>query len=217
MPLKAVIFDFDGVIVNSNGFKESAFVDIFDFDDDVINSKIRAWWHEIWPISRVQKIPLLYDLIKESWYTWDLLTSSEYIHKYSTIVDNWYANTPVFPWVKSALQVLGSNYSLFVNSACPDESLLGAIDVLKLWKYFELVLWSTFWSKSENIETIIDGYWFDKDECLLVWDWVTDEYGAKTTGIRFVAIANEFNDFGSRNDIDVIYNTKDLLSIIEKL
>ena len=187
--LRALFFDFDGVIVDSIETKTEAFRMLFsDYSDDVIK-QVLDYHKQHGGISRVDKIALAHkQYIGSPLNGADLKVWSE---RYSELVVE---KVIEVPWIKGAIDFLDSVYDtaihVFVISGTPEPELKHIIDKRAIAQYFQESLGSPI-RKPPHIRGLLDQYNLQPEECVFIGDALTDYDAAKETGLHFVGIQGE--------------------------
>ncbi len=215
MALKAVILDFDGVIVESLEVKKEAFRKLFlNYPDKL--KEILDYHMSNGGLSRYKKFQYIYrEILKE-----DLSEekSEELGRKFAEYgVDG----VVVSPFVKGAEEFLRKYYQklfLFIASGTPEDEMVQIAQRRGLGKFFKGIYGSPQ-TKGEIAKKILDDNRLKKNDVIFVGDAVNDYYGARENGIRFIGRIHDIypNPFANAN-LDVkqtIRNFKDLESILK--
>jgi len=187
--LRALFFDFDGVIVDSIETKTEAFRMLFkDYPDDVIQ-EVLDYHKQHGGISRVDKIALAHEqyigspLNKANLKAWSDRYSELVVEKVVEV-----------SWIKGAVEFLDSvcdsTIHVFVISGTPEPELKYIIDKRGIAKYFRQSLGSPI-RKSPHIRRLLAQYKLQPEECVFIGDALTDYDAAKETGLHFVGIQGE--------------------------
>ncbi|MFT5698431.1 MAG: phosphoglycolate phosphatase-like HAD superfamily hydrolase [Desulforhopalus sp.] len=187
--LRALFFDFDGVIVDSLHTKTEAFRSLFkDYPDDVIE-KVLAYHKQHGGISRVEKIALAHEqyigvsLGDEELKKWSVRYSDLVVEKVINIA-----------WIKGAVEFLKTTVDLGINifiiSGTPEIELKYIIDRRGMAGYFDECLGSPV-RKPVHIRKLLEQYGLKESECVFIGDALTDYDAAEETGLHFVGIQGE--------------------------
>ena len=214
--IKSIVFDFDGVILNTNHIKREAYYDIFP-KNYKIKKIIDKVLKKSGKLSRKIIISNIIDELKKK----DLLNKYDvnfYINKYGKETQRKVLATDEIKGAMNSLRKLSKNYILFVNTSAPGKSIEDVIKKRNLKKYFKEVFHSDKGSKIENMENLILKYKIKKDEIIFVGDGNLDLECAKKLNIIFIGIINDENDF--KNDKTIKYklnNCENLVNVVEKI
>ncbi len=205
--LKAIVFDFDGVILESAGIKTEAYVDIVkDYPKQQADAFI-AYHMAHMGISRHVKFRYLIEEILQQPYSEKV--QQELADKFSEIVFSRVMECPFVPGAKEFLKRNFMKYDLYVASGTPKEELLQIAEGRNLTQYFNEI-YGTPMKKEEIVEAICHKHSYRKDEMVFVGDASTDKNAARHTGLCFIGRNTEDN----REDFrDVIYKVDNLLQI----
>lgn len=203
MSLAAVVFDFDGVLVDSNPIKargyEAAIEPLLGSGAPKVLSIIRATVRDKRGLDRYAVIREIITRIGEAFPELSLSLSGKYeaiCESYGRYCDRGIAAAPDIPGARRALETLHLQIPLFVNSATPDIPLRRAVDARGLAVYFAGVFGSSL-SKSENLRRVLSLTGARPDQLLFVGDAPQDHDAAKQVSCRFVGIQNESNSFAA--------------------
>lgn len=187
--IKAIIFDFDGVILESADIKTEAFADLFsDYPDKV--KDILDYHLANAGISRYVKFRYIY----ENFLGKDFSKQEEKQlgEEFSQIVLNKVLSACFVPGAKEFLEEGRSKYKFFIASGTPEKELHNILQDRGLNIYFEKVYGSPK-EKSSIIKEIIKNYGFSKREVVFVGDAESDRIAAKEADIVFVERKKSFD------------------------
>lgn len=187
--LRALFFDFDGVIVDSVPTKTEAFRTLFiDYPPDVIQ-KVLSHHRQHGGISRVEKIANAH-----AEYIGSPLTGGElelWAGRYSKLVVE---SVVAENWIKGAKEFLDSVHNSplksFVISGTPESELNYILERRGISDYFHERLGSPV-KKPKHIRNLIEKYHLEPAECLFIGDAYTDYDAAMETGLHFIGIQGD--------------------------
>jgi HAD superfamily hydrolase (TIGR01549 family) len=189
----AIIFDFDGVLIESVDVKTRAFADMYAAYGPEIVEKVIHYHLVHGGISRFEKFKYWHRVFCGK------KLSDEQLHElgneFSRLVKDKVIKAP---WVQGAYEFLESHYThlpLFVASGTPDDEIRDIVERRIMSRYFIGVKGSPA-SKSEIINTFCNAHKFNRNRVLMVGDSITDYEGALASGVRFVGrVSNNKNIF----------------------
>lgn len=186
--IRVVIFDFDGVVVESVDIKTSAFGKLFENKGNTIKRKVINYHLANTGVSRFEKIKYIYrEILGEKL---DKETFEELCKKFSRLVVD---DVVAAPYVKGAEEFLRSNkkkYIFYVISATPQKEIEEIIDRRGLTSFFKNVYGAPH-TKVEAIKLVIKKEAVAPAEIVFVGDALGDHDAAKASSVKFVARINK--------------------------
>jgi phosphoglycolate phosphatase-like HAD superfamily hydrolase len=190
-----VVFDFDGVLVDSNAVKHRAYRDIFaDAPGSV--GVVEAVLQSNTEDDRFGVIRAILQGLGETGQGTgeeDLLVSG-YAQRYNTICEEHAAVCAEVRGASSALASLAESHSLYIISATPEEPLRRIVKRRRWSRFFRDVLGRPR-TKGENLARVIQREGIQPRDIVFIGDGRRDLDAAREAGCRFVGVRNEFNDF----------------------
>jgi phosphoglycolate phosphatase-like HAD superfamily hydrolase len=182
--IKAIIFDFDGIIADSNNVKTEAFVELFKEYPEDIKGSIRKFHLENGGMSRFDKFRYIYaNFLREE------LPEGKFnklCSDFNKLVIDGVINAPLFDGVEGFLKKNKGIYDMYIVSGTPDYEIKEIVKRRKLNKYFSMVLGSPR-AKKELIEEVLSIGNYQCEEIIFLGDSINDYEGAVAAGIEFVA------------------------------
>ncbi|PHR30151.1 MAG: hypothetical protein COA36_01850 [Desulfotalea sp.] len=187
--LRALFFDFDGVIVDSIHIKTQALQLLFQGCSPGVIQKVIHYHKQHGGISRVDKI------VHAHANFIGLPIGKEELEKWS----GRYADLVVekvieAPWIQGAQEFLQSTTTstleVFVISGTPEDELKYIINRRGITDSFKESLGSPV-RKPAHIRNLLQKYELRPMDCVFVGDALTDYDAAKETGLHFVGIQGE--------------------------
>jgi len=185
MPKKydAIVFDFDGVLVESVDVKTQAFGALYAEYGDRIVEQVRAYHLQNGGVSRFKKFRYYHEVLlgktlteEEEQRLGDLF--SQYVE--DAVVEAVY--------VAGALEILEKNYQtipLFIASGTPDQELKRIVSRRDMSHYFVSIHGSPA-QKGNIIQEVLSKYGFEPERVLMVGDAMSDYEGAIAAGVNFI-------------------------------
>lgn len=210
--LKAIIFDFDGVLIESIDIKTKAFAKLFEREDAEVVKKLVAYHLNNGGISRFEKFKYIYKNILHRRLT--NKTFRELCQRFSQIV---VAEVVKCSYVKGAREFLNNNYlryKYFVVSATPRRELEGIIKQRGILNYFRGIYGAPE-KKTDMAAKIIRNHHFRAKEVLYIGDALSDYTAAKNNSISFIARINNNASIFKGIDCLKIKNLLNLESVLK--
>lgn len=216
--IKSLIFDFDGVIANTEPVHYAAFRDVlrekgYNFSKDEYYSHYLAYDDKT--------------LFIKYYESRDKLLSYDELHKILSRKSDLYNNLinheiSTFPGVAGFLEKIRRRYRIAIGSGALRQEILEALKILKFEDYFELIVSANEVEKCkpdpEVYNMVLERLNTDKDElilpgeCLVIEDSIYGIKAAKSAGMKCVAITNTY-PASELTSADVIVERIDLLNL----
>lgn len=181
--IRAIVFDFDGVILESGNIKTEAFLELFG-EYPQFQAAILQYHLDNLGVSRYDKFEWIY---RELLHRPLAAAEREWLGgRFSEIVLDKILACPFVPGALDALKLFQGLYPLFVASGTPQEELDMIVQRRGLATYFTGV-WGTPRKKAEIIRSVLKHYEWRPEQVLMVGDGTSDYQAAVATGVAFVA------------------------------
>ena len=182
--IKGIIFDFDGVIVESVGVKAEGFKKIYESYGKKIVLKVLKHHLENGGISRYEKFRYYHDKflgLKLSDADMSVLSSD-----FSNFVVKQIINAP---YVKGALEFLKNNrkkYNFFISTGTPQNEIEKITKKRKIDHFFKLIFGSPT-KKVIHIDSIIKNMNLKDDDLIFIGDSIQDKIASDQMNLSFIA------------------------------
>ena len=220
--IKAVIFDFDGVLVESVDIKTKAFAKLFESEGNDIVEKVVVYHVKNAGISRFEKFKYIYKEIINRPLTEEIF--DDLCQRFSHLVVDEVVSAPYVKGAKEFLDGYANKYMCFVASATPQDEMEEIIKRRQMQRYFKGVYGSPK-KKGEIVREILAAYTLEHNEMpfnsalspqsfVYVGDALSDYQAAKDNSIRFIAriTGNEFENIDCMKMRDLV-NLKNALNV----
>lgn len=182
-PVKALVLDFDGVVVESNDAKTKVFEEIFSRFPEQAGAMM-AYHHANVSQSRFAKFEYLSRLL-------DRAGDAEFVaglaDAFSKRMRELMKGIPLVPGAEAFLRLAGQRWPVYLASVTPENELNAVIMDRGLKSFFVGVYGCPPWTKSRAIEDVRLREGLNPSEILLIGDSAGDQRAARDTGVRFVA------------------------------
>jgi len=182
--IRTVIFDFDGVILESMEIKTEAFLHLFHDQPEDVQRRIVRLHRENGGMSRYEKFKRIY----RDFLRWEL-DPAELGRLDAEFSRFCRERILVAPFVKGAREFLASyhrEYPLYVVSGTPEAELRMILEARDLARYFRGI-WGAPTEKAEACRQIVAASGLAPAEVVFVGDAVTDLEAARRSGVHFIA------------------------------
>lgn len=182
-PLRAIVVDFDGVVLESLDIKTRAFVELFR-DHPVHHEAIARYHLENAGVSRFDKFRWIHEELLGAEF--DEATSARLGAEFSEIVYREILACPFVEGAEAFLRDAARRYLLFVASGTPEEELRDIVGRRGLDAFFMSVN-GTPRTKGVIVRDLMAEHGLEPDEVVFIGDALADLAGAREAGIAFVA------------------------------
>ncbi len=189
--IRAIIFDFDGVILESAVIKTEAFGNVVNEYPKEQAEQFVAYHMSHMGISRHVKFRYFIEEILGEPYSED--EEKKLADKFESIV---YEQVMKCPFVSGAIEFLERNhkkYDFYIASGTPNDEMHHIVKGRGLERYFKDI-YGTPLSKTEIIEKIISEHGYSRNEVFFVGDAGTDLCAAEATKLRFIGRTTKENE-----------------------
>lgn len=217
--IKVIVFDFDGVLVDSNPLKNQAWFKIFD-NHPKIPRHIVA---DVLSQNKGTRFDILRTIFERAGFPKEEVQKhieAEAL-RFDALVQDWIVKCGLIRGVAETLEDFSARFHIYINSGTPNTSLKTSVERLGIKHYFKDIYGSPP-KKEENLKTILDRENISGKETVVIGDAEEDYKSACSQGAFFIAVASGFYDWGLQRDFSIIsfsyYSDPDFfLKIIKKI
>lgn len=184
--VSAIIFDFDGVIIESFDIKTQAFRELFKMYPDEVD-EIVEYHQQNGGVSRYKKFKHIYSQILKK--PLDEKTCMELGKKFSSLVVEAVKKCSYVPGALEFIHEKSRIMKLFVASGTPEDELQSIMSARGISKYFKGIYGSPA-TKSEIIYGILKRENIERKDAIFIGDTITDYNEACKVGVPFMARIN---------------------------
>jgi len=186
--IRNILFDFDGVILDSMPIRDSGFEKIFEKFDKAIVGKLLDYNNENGGLSRYVKIKYFFNKLLNKEISEEEI--NRYADNFSTLMrkelrDKKYLISETFEFIKDNFD----KYNLHVVSGSDGEELQYLCKALKINEYFLSINGSPK-HKNELVRNVLMENKYSAKETILIGDSVNDYNAAVKNGITFYGYNN---------------------------
>ena len=213
--IKAVIFDFDGVLVESVDIKTKAFAGLFEHEGEDIVKKVISYHLNNAGVSRYEKFRYIYKEILKRF-----LSDEEFEMLCKKFAGGVMGGVIKAPYVEGAKEFLGEyfqDYKCFIVSATPQEEIEEIIQKRHIRHFFKAVYGAPA-KKNDAVKTILVKENIDPCNAVYVGDAMIDYLAAKENRVAFIArVTNDNNSLFKDLDCIKLNSLVDLEGIVNSI
>lgn len=187
--MKNILFDFDGVILDSMKIKGDGFKELFKEYDEELVSKLEKFHYENGGVSRFEKIRYFYNEILRQEVSEEKVL--ELADKFSKIIEKkLYNNENLIEETIEFIEKNHKKFNLHIVSGAEHNELNKLCNFFGISKYFISINGSPT-VKEILVKNIISKYNYKKEETVLIGDSINDYNAAIKNGIEFYGYNND--------------------------
>ena len=182
--IRAIVFDFDGVIIDSTSVKTEAFVETYSDCSASFQDYVRQYHEDNQGCPRREKIEHFASVIGET----QLTSVEKRIECFAELAFAKVKASPLFAGVDGGLKDLKQGRRLYVASATPAAELEETLEVKQISDLFE-TSWGFPVRKADAINLVRKRHDFERGEILMIGDSAADREAAVEAGVPFLGVA----------------------------
>lgn len=180
--IKAIVFDVDGVLLESLDIKTRAFATLFSSHPEHLDTIVQ--FHiKNGGMSRFDKFRFIYrDILKKQ------LSEEEFTSlcsRFKELVMSGVLSSEMVEGSREFLVTHRSNHVFFVITATPQDEIREILTRRNLWGYFRAVYGAPT-PKSEALAEILQKFSLSPNQVVYVGDALNDYHAAEPLGVRFI-------------------------------
>ncbi len=210
--INTIIFDFDGVILDSNQTKTQSFLELYKNEKKKHKELILSFHKDNLGLSRFKKIDYFQKEILKKDY--DEKNIKNKLDLFSKIVLKNILKCQFIEGVINFIKNLNiKSINLFISSGSPEKELKYICNKLKIENYFVNIFGSPD-SKISHIERIIKKYKVKNEEILFIGDSLLDYRISLATNVKFMGVGSSISKNIKNNIfyIESFHQTNDIFS-----
>ena len=182
-PIRVVILDFDGVLVESNAEKDRAFADLFSLYPEHTDRMMK---YHLEHMSLPRMLNFEYCVGEIMNRSGDPAAVKAMAGQFSELVFNRVIRCPEVRGARRFLEAFHLKLPLYVASLTPQDELIRIMTFRKLDGFFKGIFGNPPVAKTDAIRKVLATEKVPAAEAVFVGDSVADHAAAKTTGVRFM-------------------------------
>ncbi len=211
--IKAVVFDFDGTLVDSNRLKNDAFVEIFSGDPHISEALVRD--------TLARNVGTRFDILRDIFVRLGAAPEeieksvARYADRFDERIQKGIQEKGLVAGAREVLERLSADRCLYINSATPQPALHAVVAQLSIARYFKAVH-GVPPTKEENLREIIGREGVAPEEVAVVGDGESDRHAAHTCKTHFIGVVNDFNQWQG-TAFPLVAGIREAEAIIQKI
>ncbi|MCZ6500111.1 MAG: HAD-IA family hydrolase [Gammaproteobacteria bacterium] len=190
--LDAIIFDFDGVLVESVDIKTQAFAALYADHGEKVVAQVEDYHLRHGGVSRFDKFRYFQiEILGRP--PLDDREVSDLAGRFSKLVVERVVSAPMVAGAQKFLDHCRDRVPLFIVSGTPTSELDEILERRKLRQYFEGIRGSPG-TKAENISELLLEHDINASRCVMIGDATADYEGARSNCVKFLGRVTENNE-----------------------
>lgn len=206
--IKTILWDFDGVILDSMKIKGDGFIELFKDYDSIEVKELEKFHYLNGGISRFEKIRYFYrEVINKSISEEEIVQLAD---KFADIIsEKIYDKKNLIQETIDFINNYHQTFNFHIVSGAENTELNELCDFFEIKRFFKSIDGSPV-KKNILIENILNRFSYSNDEIILIGDSINDYEAAKSNEIKFYGYNNQ--DLKSYNYIEDFVNFYDILN-----
>lgn len=199
--IKVIVFDFDGVLVDSNPLKDKAWFNIFENYPKIPQHVVT----DVLSRNKGTRFDILRNIFERTGFPKKEVQKNidAEAFRFDALVQDWIVKRGLISGVTQTLTDFSKRFHVYINSGTPNPSLNTSIERLGIKHYFQGIYGSPP-KKKENLKTILDRESISGKEAVVIGDAEEDYLSAYSQSAFFIAVASGFYDWGSQRNFPII-------------
>ena len=208
----AIIFDCDGVVLESVEMKIAAFLDVLPQDPRRLE-EVRRYYQEYSGLPRHEQLEHVFGRI----YGLPLGPESEaeISRRYGAVIADDYRRCPLVPGARELLEAYSAHCPLFLVSGTPHDELDAVIEAHGLTPCFEGVFGSPT-EKATHCAAILREWKLDPARVVMVGDSTADLDAARAVGIPFIGRRREGGTTFADAGVPTVGDLRELKELLDR-
>ncbi len=187
LPFQAILFDFDGTLVQSNQIKRDTLFVVAR----TVGASDEQFAQVFEDHPRYDRFGLYRELLNRINYDGDIDAKVDELSTlYGDLTTAAISKAPEIPGAEKFLQEFSAQIPMYINSATPEASLRNTVEE-RGWNSFFRGVYGRPKSKNEIFERVQNETGLTADQILFVGDSVQDLESARDNGCPFLGVAHE--------------------------
>ncbi len=186
--LKAIVFDFDGVLVESVDIKGQAFVALYEDQSEEIQRQVLSYHNQNGGVTRFDKIRYYEEILLGRQVSQSQV--EKLADRFGVIVEEKVTHCPWIAGAQEFLRTYATHIPLYIASATPEDELHRIVKGRGAFEYFKAVF-GTPVKKKEHLANILREERYAPKDIVMVGDAMTDYDAAIANDVPFIGIVRE--------------------------
>lgn len=186
--IKTILWDFDGVILDSMKVKGDGFIELFKEYDSAYTNQLETYHYKNGGVSRFEKIKYFYNTILEKEISGNEINTLA--DKFAKIIEIGLFNKNNL--IKETVEFIKNNhkkYNFHIVSGAEHNELNSLCVFFEIEKYF-LSIEGSPTKKEILVKNLLEKYEYKNNEIILIGDSINDYYAANFNNIKFFGYNN---------------------------